>query len=76
MKQRYGEPPWPRNEFAACVNGSKLRDDIVSAAGEESWEAGYAEAVFAIGEKLHLLLAPRFAQVWSDVGVPPGPWRP
>lgn len=75
MKQRYGEPPWPREKFAACVNGVQLRDDLIAAAGENSWEAGYAEAVFAIGEKLRLLFDSRFNEVWNKVGVPPGPWQ-
>jgi hypothetical protein len=35
---------------------------------------GFAEAVFAIGEMLSLLFQPRFAPIWQQVGVPPGPW--
>jgi hypothetical protein len=47
----------------------------VAAAGEDSWEAGYIEAVFAIGEKLNLLFQPRFQPVWEHLEMPPGPWR-
>jgi hypothetical protein len=75
LKVRYGEPPWPRDIYSGCVNGRQLRDDLVAAAGADSWEAGYAEAVFAIGEKLRLLFDSRFDDVWSRVGVPAGPWR-
>ena len=75
LKHRYGEPPWPRERYAGCVNGRRLRDDVIAAAGPDSWEAGYAEAVFAIGEKLRLLFDPRFEGVWRAVGIPPGPWR-
>ncbi len=75
LKQRYGEPPWPREAYAACVNGAQLRDDLVTAAGSESWEAGFVEAVFAIGEKLGLLFQPRFDSIWQSLGIPPGPWE-
>jgi len=43
-------------------------------AGPDSWEAGFAEAVFRIGEKLSLLFQPRFESIWQRVGIPPGPW--
>jgi hypothetical protein len=56
------------------VNGAALFGRIVEAAGHDSWEAGFAEAVFAIGEMLSLLFQPRFAPIWQRVGVPPGPW--
>jgi hypothetical protein len=75
FKLHYGEPPQPRAQFDGCVNGRQLLTAIRDAAGPESWEAGFAEAVFLIGEKLSLLMAPRFAQIWSEVGMPPGPWR-
>ena len=74
LKASSGEPPTPRERFSSCVNGSHLRDDLVAAAGADSWEAGFVEAVFAIGEKLRLLFQPRFHRVWRDLGVPPGPW--
>ena len=74
LKLRYGEPPWPRERYAGCVNGQALRDDLVRAAGAESWEAGYVEAAFTIGEKLALLFRSRFAETWRRVGIPPGPW--
>jgi len=75
LKARYGEPPWPRERYEGCVNGGVLRRDLVASAGEASWEAGFIEAVFAIGEKLALLFDARFGQVWLSVGQPPGPWR-
>lgn len=75
LKAAAGEPPTPRDRFASCVNGTQLRDDLIRAAGPESWEAGYVEAVFAIGEKLRLLFGPRFQPAWRKIGVPPGPWQ-
>lgn len=74
LKALVGEPPVPRDVYAECVNGSQLIRDIVDAAGPDTWEAGFAEATFAIGEKLALLFVPRFAHVWSRIGAPPGPW--
>lgn len=74
MKAQHGEPPVPRGFHSGCVNGGRLRDDLIEAAGTESWEAGYVEAVFAIGEKLRLLFQPRLHPIWRQVGVPPGPW--
>ncbi len=74
FKHHYGEPPRPRPTYQACVNGAALLGRIVEAAGHDSWEAGFAEAVFAIGEMLSLLFQPRFAPTWQQVGVPPGPW--
>jgi hypothetical protein len=75
LKMQYGEPPFPRAVHEGCVNGGQLRSDLLAAAGPQSWQAGYVEAVFAIGEKLALLFAPEFDDVWAVVGVPPGPWR-
>jgi hypothetical protein len=57
------------------VNGSQLRTDLIAAAGGDSWEAGFVEAVFEIGEKLRLLFHPRFHRLWHEIGVPPGPWE-
>jgi hypothetical protein len=74
FKAHYGEPPQPRHTYAGCVNGTALLDRITAAAGRDSWEAGFADAVFKIGEKLGLLFQPRFTAVWDQVGVPPGPW--
>jgi hypothetical protein len=73
LKTAAGEPPIPRDRFGSCVNGAQLRDELINAARRESWEAGYLEAVFAIGEKLRLLFAPRFHPAWQRIGVPPGP---
>lgn len=56
------------------MNGRELLTGIIEAAGPDSWEAGFAEAVFLIGEKLNLLFRPRFEPIWKQVGVPPGPW--
>jgi hypothetical protein len=75
FKQHFGEPPQPRSEFGQCTNGAELLKQIVMAAGPDTWEAGFAEAVFRIGEKLSLLFEPRFADLWERVGTPPGPWR-
>jgi hypothetical protein len=75
LKGRYGEPPTPRDRYGACVNGAKLQTDLVGAAGRDSWEAGFIEAVFLIGEKLNLLFQERFDDIWTRVGAPPGPWR-
>ncbi len=74
FKTYYGEPPQPRSRYEACVNGRKLLDGIIAAAGPDSWEAGFAEAVFLIGEKLNLLFRPPFEPIWQRVGMPPGPW--
>jgi hypothetical protein len=69
-----GEPPQPRDDFAGCVNGITLRNDLVSAAGRSTWEAGYIEALFDVGEQLHRLFGGRFNDVWTAIGRPPGPW--
>jgi hypothetical protein len=74
FKVHYGEPPRPRPPYEACINGRHLLEAMVPAAGPDSWEAGFAEAVFLIGEKLNLLLQPRFEPIWREVGIPPGPW--
>lgn len=70
----FGEPPQPREEFGGCVNGTTLRNDLVSAAGRSTWEAGYIEALFDVGEQLHRIFDSRFDRVWAAVGYPPGPW--
>lgn len=74
FKAHYGEPPQPRSIYERCVNGGALLARLIEVTGSDSWEAGYAEAVFTIGEKLKLLFTPRFASVWQVVGPPPGPW--
>jgi hypothetical protein len=74
FKRHYAEPPQPRPDHEACVNGAALLARIVQAAERDSWEAGFAEAVFTIGEMLRLLFQPRFVPIWRQVGVPPGPW--
>ena len=74
FKSHYGEPPSPRARYSSCVNGSALMAEFVSAAGADSWEAGYAEAVFTIGERFSLLFADRFLPIWRRSGLPPGPW--
>lgn len=75
LKADAGEPPTPRERFASCVNGAQLRDDLIRASRPQSWEAGYIEAVFEIGEKLRLLFGGRFHPAWREIGVPPGPWQ-
>lgn len=74
FKKHYGEPPIPEQKYRACKDGERLKEALVVAAGQSSWEAGYIEAVFAIGENFKLLLVPRFGHIWHSVGVPPGPW--
>lgn len=76
FKRRYGEPPVPRASYEGCVNGKRIRDDLIKAAGEGTWAAGYIEAVFDIGESLSLLFDSRFDRLWKSVGRPPGPWAP
>lgn len=67
-------PPQPRPKYEGCINGRTLRERLIAAAGPGSWEAGYIEAVFDIGEQLHRLFEGRFARVWGEVGAVPGPW--
>jgi hypothetical protein len=74
--KQLGEPPQPREQFHSCVNGTALRSALVEAAGAASWEAGYIDALFEVGEQLHRLFAPRFHHLWEQVGWPPGPWTP
>lgn len=74
--KKLGEPPQPRGQFSGCVNGAALRHALVETAGPSSWEAGYVEALFEVGEQLHRLFAPRFHDLWERVGWPPGPWVP
>lgn len=74
--KRLGEPPQPRARFVDCVNGTALRSTLVEAAGASSWEAGYVDALFEVGEQLHRLFVPRFHDLWERVGWPPGPWVP
>lgn len=74
FKHHYGEPPQPRPPYESCVNGAAVLDALVVAAGANSWEAGYIEAVLTVGEKLSLLFERRFERLWSEVRVPPGPW--
>ena len=70
-----GEPPFPRAEFTSCIHGDALRAALVLAAGTDSWEAGYVEAVFDIGEQMHRLFEGRLRGLWQIVEPPPGPWR-
>ncbi len=74
--KKLGEPPQPRGRFQDCVNGTDLRHALVEAAGASSWEAGYIDALFEVGEQLHRIFAPRFHPLWDHVGWPPGPWVP
>lgn len=72
--KRLGEPPQPRDRFHGCVNGIALRRALVEAAGASSWEAGFIDALFEVGEQLNRLFVPRFHDLWERVGWPPGPW--
>lgn len=74
FKRHYGEPPAPRQKYDGCKNGRKLLNELMHAAGRESWLAGYVEAVFSVGERLDLLFTQQFEPVWQKVGRPPGPW--
>ncbi len=74
FKDHYGEPPRPRPEHEQCVNGGALLRALVAAAGEDSWEGGFATAVVTIGEDLQLLFQPRLDSLWNRIGRPPGPW--
>ena len=73
IKEQIGEPPVP-GQYQRCKNGGELCNKLVEAAGPSSWEAGYIEAVFAIGERLNLLFMKRFEPLWQAIGKPPGPW--
>jgi hypothetical protein len=66
-----GEPPQPRERFAACLNDAPRRA-LVDSAWESAWEAGYVEALFDGGEQLYRLFAPRFDSLWAAVGRRPG----
>jgi hypothetical protein len=72
----YGEPPQPRNAYEGCVNGAALRRALVDAAGPATWNAGYIEALFDVGEQLRRLFTARFDGLWRQVGRPAGPWPP
>jgi hypothetical protein len=72
--KRLGEPPQPRDRFERCVNGGALHQALVEAAGPASWEAGYIDALFDVGEQLYRLFSSRFDPLWKQVGLPPGPW--
>lgn len=69
-----GEPPQPRHRFAGCVHGASIRAALVDAAGPTTWEAGYIEALFDVGEQLRRIFDDRFVPLWDRVGWPPGPW--
>jgi hypothetical protein len=60
--------------YLQCEDGDTLRNDLVEAAGGDSWSAGYIEAIFSIKEHLAFLNRRELAAVWKAVGVPPGPW--
>lgn len=72
LKRRLGDPA--KTMAVTCHTARPLREALTAAASTDPWAAGYLEAVLEIGEKLHLLSAPRFAPLWREVGVPPGPW--
>lgn len=76
LKKRYGEPPCPREGYEKCARGNKLKHDLISAAGSNTKEAGYIEAVFDVGEQFYRIVSdPRFDNIWKRLGGrPPGPW--
>ena len=61
-------------DHVECEQGAALRRALTDAVGAGSWEAGYVDAVFSIGEHLAYLAHPELASAWETVGVPPGPW--
>lgn len=71
LKRVIGDPV---KTLAACHRAEPLKRALVEAAGADTWEAGYVEAVLEIGERLDLLFQPRFQNLWRTVGIPPGPW--
>ncbi len=73
LTERIGNPPFPE-KYHNCRDGNELLQRLIEAAGPNSWEAGYIEALFATGESLHLLFQKRFETLWKTVGKPPGPW--
>jgi hypothetical protein len=74
FKKFYGQPPVPAQRYAQCRRGHRLRDALLKAARTSSWEAGYIEAVFAVGNSFNLIFDLRFKHLWQRIGVPPGPW--
>ncbi len=57
-----------------CEDGDAIRNALATAAGADTWAAGFVEAVFSIGEHLAFLNRRELAPAWKAVGVPPGPW--
>jgi hypothetical protein len=57
-----------------CDQGGALRRALGEAVGAGTWEAGYVDAIFSIGEHFAYLAHPELADAWRTVGVPPGPW--
>ena len=74
FKGHYGEPPNPERFTTSCKDGRALREALLSHESNDSWNAGYVEAVFEIGEKLTLLFRERFDSMWMKTEKPPGPW--
>jgi hypothetical protein len=72
LKAEFGRP---EALSAACNDAGPLRRALVAAAGQDTWEAGYIEGVFDVGNHLQLIFGPRFARIWAIVGLPPGPWQ-
>ena len=60
--------------YLQCEEGDTLRNALIEASGRETWNAGFIEAVFAIGEHLAFLNRAELATAWEAVGIPPGPW--
>lgn len=74
FKRFHGEPPSPSTTYEGCNHGRGLLSELLKAAGSDSWEAGYVEAVFTVGERFDILFKPRFGRLWKEIGMPPGPW--
>jgi hypothetical protein len=60
--------------YLECEGGAALRRALIEAVGQDSWSAGYIDAIFSIGEHLGYLSRPELGAAWQTVGVPPGPW--
>lgn len=73
-KDELGNPAKHIPGHDGCLRGKKLRDDLVKAAGKDSFEAGAIWTAFAIGEKLSLLFEERYRRAWEGIRFPSGPW--
>jgi hypothetical protein len=73
-KSELGDPAKHIPGYDDCLGGKRLRDDLIKAVGNDSFEAGAIWTAFAIGEKLSLLFDERYRRAWEEIRFPPGPW--